>query len=74
MRTELDTVVVTRDLPQSRLRRGDVGIVVLVHKDGAAYEVEFATLGGDTLAVVTLLADAILTATTRDIPHAREMA
>jgi Domain of unknown function (DUF4926) len=71
---ELDTVVLTRDLPQQRLRKGDVGTIVLVHKGGAAYEVEFATLGGDTLAVVTLVADAVRAATTRDIPHAREIA
>jgi len=70
---ELDTVILTRDLPQQGLRKGDLGAVVLVHKDGAAYEVEFVTLGGDTLAVVALPADAIRTATTRDVPHAREM-
>jgi hypothetical protein len=55
------------------LRKGDLGAVALVHKDGAAYEVEFATLG-DTLAVLTLPADAVRAATARDIPHAREMA
>jgi hypothetical protein len=71
---ELDTVVLTRDLPQHKLRKGDLGAVVLVHKDGTAYEVEFATLGGDTLAVLTLPADAVRAATARDIPHAREMA
>jgi hypothetical protein len=71
---ELDTVVLTRDLPQQKLRKGDLGAVVLVHEDGAAYEVEFATLGGDTLAVLTLPADAVRAATARDIPHAREMA
>jgi hypothetical protein len=71
---ELDTVVLTRDLPQQKLRKGDLGAIVLVHKDGAAYEVEFATLGGDTLAVLTLPADAVRAATARDIPHAREMA
>ncbi len=71
---ELDTVILTRDLPQQRLRKGDLGAVVLVHKNGAAYEVEFVTLGGDTLAVVTLPADAVRAATVRDIPNARELA
>ena len=71
---ELDTVVLTRDVPGEKLRKGDVGTVVLVHKDGAAYEVEFVTLGGETLAVVTLPADAVRTTSGREIAHVREVA
>jgi hypothetical protein len=71
---ELDTVVVSRDVPQQKLRKGDVGTVVLVHRDGAAYEVEFVTLGGETLAVVTLPADAVRSISGREIAHAREVA
>jgi hypothetical protein len=70
---ELDTVVLTRDIPQQKLRKGDLGAVVLVHEDGQAYEVEFVMLGGETLAVVTLPADAVRTATGREIPNAREV-
>jgi hypothetical protein len=33
---ELDTVVLTRDIPEQQLRQGDLGTVVLVHRDGAA--------------------------------------
>ena len=71
---ELDTVALTRDVPEERLRKGDLGTVVLVHKDGAAYGVEFVTLGGETLAVVTLTADAVRPTTGREIAHAREVA
>jgi len=71
---ELDTVILARDMPSQKLRQGDLGTVVLVHQDGAAYEVEFVTLGGETLAVVTLPADAVRTATGREIAHAREVA
>ena len=71
---ELDTVILTRDIPEQKLRKGDLGAVVLVHQDGAAYEVEFVTLGGETLAVVTLPADAVRAATGREIAHAREVA
>jgi hypothetical protein len=71
---ELDTVILTRDVPEERLRKGDLGAVVLVHQDGAAYEVEFVTLDGETLAVVTLPADAVRAATGREIAHAREVA
>lgn len=49
----LDTVVLTRDLPQHKLKRGDVGAVVEVYSpDGV--EVEFVTGSGHTQALVTL--------------------
>ena len=50
---ELDNVVLTVDLPEHRLERGDVGTVVLLHGE-RGYEVEFVALNGDTLAVVSL--------------------
>ena len=49
---EHDCVVLTADLPDEKLKSGDVGTVVHVHKGGAAYEVEFMTLDGHTVAVV----------------------
>jgi hypothetical protein len=71
---ELDTVVLTRDIPAEGLRKGDLGEVVLVHQNGAAYEVEFVTLDGETLAVVTLPAEAVRATTGREIAHVREVA
>lgn len=71
---ELDTVVLTRDIPERKLRKGDLGAVVLVHGEGVSYEVEFVTLGGETLAVVTLPADAVRAVTGQEIAHAREVA
>jgi hypothetical protein len=71
---ELETVILTRDVPERKLRKGDVRTVVLVHRAGAAYEVEFVTLGGETLAVVTLPAEAVRAVTGREIAHAREVA
>lgn len=49
----LDQVVLTCDLRDHGLKRGDVGMVVLVHQAGG-YEVEFMTLDGQTLAVLSL--------------------
>ena len=50
---ELDTVVLNRDLPDWRLRRGDLGAVVHVYEpDGL--EVEFVSGSGRTEALVTL--------------------
>jgi hypothetical protein len=71
---ELDTVVLTRDLPEQRLEAGDVGCVVMVHEDGAGYEVEFVTLSGDTVAVVTLPAAAVRPVGAGELPHVRRVA
>jgi len=52
---ELDIVVMTLDLPDLELRTGDIGTIVMAHGNGAAFEVEFCALNGDTIAVETLL-------------------
>jgi hypothetical protein len=50
---ELETVVLNRDLPEHRLRQGDLGAVVHVYEpDGL--EVEFVSASGKTEALVTL--------------------
>jgi len=71
---EMDLVVLSRDLPDEGLRAGDIGTVVLVHQGGAGYEVEFMTLGGRTLAVVTLAAGDVRPVGDREIAHARNVA
>lgn len=66
------SVVLTESLPTAGLEAGDVGVVVHIHRDGHAYEVEFMTLDGNTLSVETLAATQIRAARNRDIPHVRE--
>jgi hypothetical protein len=51
---ELDTVVLTRDLPEHGLKAGDLGAVVLVSSGSGTLEVEFVRASGQTQAVVTL--------------------
>ncbi|NIR48543.1 DUF4926 domain-containing protein [candidate division KSB1 bacterium] len=53
---ELDNVVLVADLPEYGLKEGDIGTVVLVHRNVEGYEVEFIALDGETVAVVLLLA------------------
>ena len=48
MYNEFERVVLTDDLPELGLMRGDVGVVVMVHQEGKAYEVEFLSLAGET--------------------------
>jgi hypothetical protein len=71
---ELDPVVLTKHFPDDGLEAGDVGWVVLVHSDGAGFEVEFLTLSGETVSVVTVSADAIRPVAPKEIAHARMVA
>lgn len=68
---ELDTVVLVKDHPAEGLVKGDMGAVVLAHEGGKAFEVEFVTLTGDTLGVLTLTADEVRPISARDVPHVR---
>jgi hypothetical protein len=43
-----DMVALTVDVPEANLRRGQVGTVVELLADGAAYEVEFSDRDGRT--------------------------
>lgn len=71
---EHDIVILTQDLQEDGLAAGDAGTVVHVHPDNAGYEVEFMTLGGQTIAVVTVMAAQLRCITGRDIVHVREPA
>ena len=70
---EHDCVVLTKNLPEESLVAGDVGTVVHIHKGGAAYEVEFTTLAGKTVAVATVEASDLRPVGKRDISHVREL-
>ena len=71
---EHDCIVLTQDVPEEGLRAGDVGTVVHIHGESAGYEVEFMTLTGRTVAVVTLLPSQLRPVSPRDLSHARELA
>ena len=70
---EHDCVVLTKNLPEENLEAGDVGTVVHIHRDGLAYEVEFVTLAGQTVAVATVESSNVRPVGKRDISHVREL-
>jgi len=70
---ELDAVALTCDLPEHRLARGDVGTAVLVHGDGASFEVEFVGYDGHIVALLTLERNQVRPLQTNDIPNARKL-
>ena len=45
----LDSVALTRDLPEYNLSRGQSGTVVEILADGKAFEIEFSAPDGRTL-------------------------
>ena len=56
----LDLVALLADLPESKLRRGDVGIVIRWHITEARYDVEFGTTTEREVTLVTLREDQLL--------------
>ncbi|MFM9971375.1 MAG: DUF4926 domain-containing protein [Burkholderiales bacterium] len=68
---ELDQIILACDLPEHQLTQGDIGHVVLVHNHGKGYEVEFMTLDGETVAVVTLDSVQVRPIGHGEIAHAR---
>ena len=71
---ELDRVALTRNLPEHGLIAGDIGAVVGVHQDGKGYTLEFMSLDGTTIAIVTLDAEGVRPLSKREIAHARQVA
>ena len=67
----LETVVLAHDLKDHNLAGGDVGIVVYCYAGGKAYEVEFVTGEGKTIAVVTLEKSDIRPMQRQEILHVR---
>ena len=75
-----ERVILERDLPDFGLCQGDLGTVVMVHReagsvqgDAAGFEVEFMTLDGETVGVTTLLPSDVRPIGKRDIPHVRQL-
>ena len=74
MLKELDPVVLTRDVPERHLSKGDVGTVVHVYANEKTYEVEFMTAEGRTVAVLTLPGAALRKPEDHDMLHVRRIA
>ena len=71
MITELDRVALTTDLPEYNLKTGDIGTVVLVHQEGLGYEVEFLTITGQTITIISLFSSQVRAIGDREIAQAR---
>ncbi len=81
MINEFDRVVLMDDIPEKKLKKGDIGTVVMIYPKvrlvsttDTGFEVEFFTLDGNTLAVETLLPNQIRPVKTNEVAHVREVA
>ena len=70
---EHDIVVLSNDIPEHGLTKGDVGTVVHCYDEQKGFEVEFVTAGGVTIAVLTLTKENIRPIHSQEILHAREL-
>ncbi len=68
---ETDIVVLKRDIPEYGLKEGDIGAVVHCYREAVAFEVEFVTAQGDTVALLTLSPEAIRPVMGQEILHVR---
>ena len=68
-----ERLVLTQDIPGTILKAGDVGTIVEIYANGAAYEVEFFALDGSTIAVETISAEFACAASGNQILHVREL-
>ena len=69
---EFERIILNENIPEKHLIKGDIGSVVMIYENGKAYEVEFITLTGKTVAVVTLDSHQIRQIRKNEISHVRE--
>ena len=73
MINELDTVVLSHDIEAHGLKAGDVGVVVHRYTNAPAFEVEFVTAEGKTIALLTLTDKDVRPIASQEILHVREL-
>jgi uncharacterized protein DUF4926 len=71
MTAELDLIILTKAFPGHHLQKGDIGTIVHVLEEGKAYEAEFVTLQGVTIALLTLTPSQFRGIEVGDTLHAR---
>jgi ATP-dependent exoDNAse (exonuclease V) alpha subunit len=70
---ELDTVVITKDISNLNLVKGDIGTIVHIYGGTEGIEVEFVSGEGKTVGVETLEESDVRPMNNREILHVREM-
>jgi len=74
MLTEHEIIALKVDHLDAGLCAGDTGTIVSVHQATHAYTVEFMTIGGQTVALLTLLEANVRPVASDEIAQARSLA
>ena len=69
----LERVALTEDLPEHGLKTDDIGMIVHVYGEHKGYEVEFVTLSGDLIALVSVYPSQIRPLENDEIASARRV-
>ena len=70
---ELERVALTEDLPEHGLKIGDIGMILHIYADHKGYEVEFVTLNGELIALVSVYPSQIRQLEQDEIASARRV-
>ena len=70
---ELERVALTEDLPAHGLKIGDIGMILHIYGDHKGYEVEFVTLSGELIALVSVYPSQIRQLEQDEIASARRV-
>lgn len=73
MYKELDLIVLNENIPSENVFKGDVGTIVSIYGEGEAFEVEFVTFYGETIALLTLNYDQIRKIKESELMSVREI-
>jgi Domain of unknown function (DUF4926) len=70
---ELERVALTEDLLEHNLKVGDIGMIVHTYGNNKGYEVEFVTLNGELIALVSVFPSQIRQLESDEIASARRV-
>jgi hypothetical protein len=70
---ELERVALTEDFPEHGLKTGDIGMILHIFGDHKGYEVEFVTLSGELIALVSVYPSQIRQLEQDEIASARRV-
>lgn len=73
MLQELERVALTEDLPAHGLKAGDIGMVLHIYHEHKGYEVEFVTLNGELIALISVYPSQIRPLAHDEIASARRV-
>lgn len=71
---ELDPIVLTESRPEDGLQAGDLGWIVMIHANGAGFEVEFVAQADETASVATVPANQVRTLSAQEISCVQTLA